>query len=315
MNDYLNVFSSLLGVDASEILIIEKSSQGLSQTCWFIETFNEQFVIKSFNNRNSLDKEKAVFQSLSDQNFIPKLLKQQQSYLLMPRVGEKTLADAPFNKEVKISIIAKLAAQFHFSWQDKVIPAVIKPLSLLSLVHGLVKEARFSASNENHLFQQVHQLVNHVEKLQSGAFNPVVCHGDLNLANVLISEKQQWLIDFESVSFMPIEYDLAMLLAVNEYSIDNMDNVVNAYQQAVGPAGNNIILNKELIWFYYQLTLLINGCWYLAEHKTTPNVLLFNRAMSQFKAFCLCDEKRHHDYVVKNLIPSTHLSMSLTHFC
>lgn len=126
-----------------------------------------------------------------------------------------------------------------------------------------------NVTNKNHSKEQV---------------NSVICHGDLNFSNILLHEEKTRLIDFESISLMPVEYDIAMMLAVNELPISYHEKACLYYSSTLTHSeGVVTTINKHLIEHYYFLAALINGLWYLSEYHQSPSHSKFySKAMAQF---------------------------------
>ncbi len=133
-------------------------------------------------------------------------------------------------------------------------------------------------------------LINATEQVTE--FRPVFCHGDANFSNVLAlentmvadDEKCYLLIDFECACIAPKEYDVAMLMAVNGISLSKIEIMHRLYLQAfieLNPQKNsleivdntpeiihyNAELSLALVMRYYDLSLLINGLWYMSQYQ------------------------------------------------
>ena len=80
---------------------------------------------------------------------------------------------------------------------------------------------------------------------------------------------------------MPVEYDIAMMLAVNELTTNELQYVCERYQHYAQNSSVNE-LNETLIEHYYLFALIINGLWYLGKYKETNESVLLEKANAQF---------------------------------
>ena len=105
-----------------------------------------------------------------------------------------------------------------------------------------------------------------------------LCHGDLNFNNLIVDQLSSGrLIDFESACLAEVEFDLAMLVAVNLLTDIDLNHLVSQYRES----RRNILLTNQSIKCQYQesddvastkkvtrylfFCYLINGLWYLLE--------------------------------------------------
>jgi thiamine kinase-like enzyme len=164
------------------------------------------------------------------------------------------------------------------------------------------------------VLQELAQLENEV-----GQSKEVFCHGDANFSNVIKLENSHsinvnsryQLIDFECACIAPIEYDIAMMMAVNEIKISKVKWVVaqyseqqknqqyspcisktdRGYQQENQPVIVDNIANTmdvlgntatSKVTRYYYLSLIINGLWYLSQYQQRKLEKYKNLANKQF---------------------------------
>ncbi|WP_448555146.1 phosphotransferase [Thalassotalea montiporae] len=103
------------------------------------------------------------------------------------------------------------------------------------------------------------------QQLQHSA-NLVVVHGDLNYTNLLVSQTNKntdaYIIDFESVALAPIEYDLGMLMAINNVPLSLTELTVKKYLKS-SPKLREI--NLEKVTRYVFISSIINWLWFLGQ--------------------------------------------------
>ncbi|WP_181901463.1 phosphotransferase [Thalassotalea euphylliae] len=102
-------------------------------------------------------------------------------------------------------------------------------------------------------------------QLQHSA-NLVVVHGDLNYTNLLVSQTNKdidaCIIDFESVAIAPIEYELGMLMAINNVPLSLTSLTVKKYLKS-SPKLREI--NLEEVTRYVFISSVINWLWFLEQ--------------------------------------------------
>jgi thiamine kinase-like enzyme len=137
-----------------------------------------------------------------------------------------------------------------------------------------------------------------------GQSNEVFCHGDANFSNVIKLENstaddadfRYQLIDFECACIAPIEYELGMMMAVNEIESSKIEWLITQYatqqyhQQYSRSSSDTYTDNKKInhteivdnletmislprniitcyVTRYYVLSLIINGLWYFSKYQ------------------------------------------------
>lgn len=95
--------------------------------------------------------------------------------------------------------------------------------------------------------------------LNQAKSSQVLCHGDLNFSNILSGEKEQnWLIDFECTQIAPIEFDIAMFIAINNINPEGIKDVLSLYNRFYpAPVLNSDLVNGFVLYAHY-----INALWY-----------------------------------------------------
>ena len=179
----------------------------------------------------------------------------------------------------------------------------------LSLQQKNADNRYLSLAQQNRLQAIADVLLQELAQLKAGQSNDVFCHGDANFSNVIKKENSKkntdnsryQLIDFECACIAPIEYELAMLMAVNEIQSSKTEQIIALYcQLSSRPHSSNTLqqsrltnkenktinaaensmeivdnlavstvnsgyINKRLVTRYRYLGFIINGLWYLAQ--------------------------------------------------
>jgi thiamine kinase-like enzyme len=277
-------------------------TEGLNQQCVELRSTTKKYIIKRFNDSRSFEVERCIYNALKKSDISTQLIKaltfQDINYLLLEKLDGQSLCMTQMSQCEKILLASQILARFHFH----VLKASQKQLSTiktLSLKDILLKLA-YSASLTRKQLDLTTDIVSHsINRLENhlgdkvGRTASVCCHGDLNFSNIIANAGNLKVIDFEAASMMPAEYDIAMMLAVNELDESKIDvasqNYLDQYQACQDSATRiERLLDQPLIHAYYLIAILINGLWYLSKSShsdTSPahKTKLFEKACSQFR--------------------------------
>ena len=110
-----------------------------------------------------------------------------------------------------------------------------------------------------------------------------VCHGDINFTNILLSHQNQplkpyYLIDYECACLANVEYDIAMLLAVNHPNNAYHKAVIHLYEEF-----SSYKIDDKLVTRYLCFCYLINALWYFNKFKQTADQTMQKYAVKQFE--------------------------------
>lgn len=293
-----------LGLNDQEVNTISKTTEGLSQQCFIVELAHHSkplatalnlpavFVVKMFNYEQGYHNEITALKALSNEKLAPNLLHAERFnnsyYILMEYVSGKSLASSDYSEEDKLSRCLNLMAQFHqaFSYtlaEEKLFP-LLKPLDFTTLLQALFSAAKLDTTQKEKLLTISDKLIFQLNNLNLLDDNLVICHGDFNYSNVLISDMKNCIIDFECLSLMPREYDIAMMLAVNELFYVPHEQVITDYLRFHERSKSSVTrLDASLLNLFYQLALLINGLWYLSEYKKNHSSIYSEKANKQLQ--------------------------------
>jgi thiamine kinase-like enzyme len=153
--------------------------------------------------------------------------------------------------------------------------------------------------NQQHVTSLQHVALNitisKIVPLQAEHIDLVLCHGDINYENIRLSDsfkenyslEKTWLVDYECSYLAEAEYDIAMFIAVNELCVEDIDTVINSYNQySTVEVKVSINIDKAKVRTYLACCYLINGLWYFeaaAEGKQDQTLLA--KARQQFNLF------------------------------
>jgi len=171
----------------------------------------------------------------------------------------------------KLSVASRLLNQCHQLTLD------LPCLNIVQTINALLDHCHYQTEQINWVNDIAQQLANNITVTPK-----VVCHGDANFANMLISlEKKAYLLDFECACLADREFDLAMLLAINELD----DSCFSAVSRLYQVSEKSPLIDNALVMRYLPFCHLINALWYFNKSKQRNNAQLYQQALKQFDHF------------------------------
>jgi len=259
----------------TEIQDLSLLTDGFSHTCFKVITATNVFFVKKLNTATA-DGEANASLACAEQGISPHIVYLDKQWLITEFIDGSSLADAKINVDSKTVIALKLLASCNklvASEYYRAIPLLDTSQSVNAL---LINPTLVLAPHLDVLDKLTHSLTDSIKSLicKTQALN-VLCHGDVNFTNVILGKDQRsWLIDFECAHKAPVEFDLAMFIAVNDIPINQLKNVIYSYTTLVP----SISINLDLLHHYLLYSFYINGLWYLDNN-------LQSLAISQWSAF------------------------------
>lgn len=259
------MFEQISKLDCFTVLTsIEEVDTGLSSQCFRVLADDKAFFAKHITSPNEV----SICIQASKQGISPDVYYHDQHWLISPFIDGKNLALSQQSTEQKITVAVKLMLECH---KINALPTTLMPVDI---INELIYQPHFSTAQQADLTQLAGQLI----KPLSQGVNTVCCHGDLNFSNVLITAKSEaLLIDFECACSAPIEYDLAMFIAVNNIENHEIAMVLQCYQQ-----GASIPINHQLLNSYQKFCYFINSLWYLNRFQMCHQLTYKSLAEQQF---------------------------------
>lgn len=297
----------------SRIRVIEI---GLSQPCFEVKYDSKNYFAK-YLIADSI--EPLASQLAASHGLSPKPVYVDDNWLITEFIAGEGLEQCHQPEAEKLTVMLALLARCHRIPSDisdsqyyltaQVVLARMQKslpkLDITTIIRQILQHTELSSTQEQvltpllTLLQQ--NLAKAIEKVPS--VTQVFCHGDANFSNVIVGEsdteksaKVYQLIDFECACIAPIEYDLAMLMAVNGIDASKITMVNASYQQALislnhqekaleivdnlsGKITTIENISVNLVTRYLDLSLLINGLWYLSHYQS--------RKQSQYKLLAI----------------------------
>tara|TARA_R110001583_G_scaffold59932_2_gene178294 strand:- start:13577 stop:14518 length:942 start_codon:yes stop_codon:yes gene_type:complete len=236
----------------TQIASISKIVSGLSQHCFKVAADNKVYFAKTISNNTEV----SVTESAGKSGLSPSLVYHDQHWLITHFIDADNLALNTLKPDNKIHHAIKLMVQCH---QLNVKPA---ELSAKDIIKSLLHNSPYPMGQKTGLLKLADVILAPLNKSR----NSVCCHGDLNFSNVLINlEQRTWLIDYECACTAPIEYDLAMFIAVNSLASDDITLIIEQYEVQSAVDVDSKLLNDYLLFCYF-----INALWYFnTYHEKT----------------------------------------------
>ncbi len=325
----MNALCSLPYFANKNITKIAVISEGLSQPCFRVLVDNNVYFAKHLTSGNA---EISANQLATQYGIAPKLIYGEGEWLITEFIPGELLQYCNISEDEQLAVLLSLLVKCH-RLPASVIQTNVKsnkaetPQATLSIPQLAIEEtisqlfedlslqqqnadnSYLSLSQQNRLQATIDLLLQELAQLKVGQSNDVFCHGDANFSNVIKKENSKkntdnscyQLIDFECACIAPIEYELAMLMAVNEiqsskteqiialycqlssqlhYSnspqlsrlTNEENNTINAAENCMEIVDNLTVstvdsgwINRLLVTCCGNLSLVINGLWYLSQ--------------------------------------------------
>lgn len=290
-----NALKSLLCFNG--IVELELLTGGMSHTCVKVTTSDQIYLAKKLNQDTAITEISAAL-ICANKGLSPAIIYHSEEWLVTEFITGATLGESTLNCSEKITTALMLMAKLH-----QLPPLIEQPIPALNTTKAVnclfTKPTSFSPQERLILKAITESLSSDINAyIACCDVSSVVCHGDLNYTNILIdsnitnNEPKPWLIDFECSHLAPVEFDLAMFIAANNISPDQLSEVVNSYSTFYPHYRPRI----ELLTYYMLYSFFINGLWYIDNiNDSEANNLLRNLAIEQWSAFDVFASKQSID--------------------
>lgn len=255
MKNALNVLPCFTKIDKISVIRL-----GLSQSCFKVSADNKLYFAKTVTE----DIEVTMAVCASKSGLSPTVIYHDQDWLIYNFINAENLAQNTSDIEEKIEHVIKLMVQCH--------QLTIKPTKLApkNIINSLVNNAYYTSLQKSALLQFAEIIL-----IPLNNKNSVCCHGDLNFSNIIINQAQRtWLVDYECACTAPIEFDLAMFVAVNNIDSNEITTIIEQYQ-----VQSPVNIDQQLLNHYLSFCYFVNALWYFntyheKTHTKDKSVLL-----------------------------------------
>lgn len=259
----------------NQIESISTITSGLSQHCFKVNADNNVYFAKTINDNT----ETSVTAYAGKSGLSPNITYHDQDWLICRFIKADNLTQSALPIDDKIYYALTLMVKCH---QLSVKPPELSPKGI---INSLLNNSHYSTLQKTTLLALADLIIVPINNNKNG----VCCHGDLNFSNVLINvEQRTWLVDYECACTAPIEYDLAMCIAVNGLT-DKTSIIIEQYQIYSSVKIDLLLLNAYLLFCSF-----INALWYCNTYheKAQPEecmsenkLALLKHAQQQWSAF------------------------------
>ncbi len=304
---------------------------GLSQSCFRVQVDEHQYFAKHITSGAT---EILANKLAADSDVAPKLVYAEGDWLISEFLSGELLENTQLSEDEQLTVILSLLTKCHrlpFSSSNlnsqiansksantlvNHSASVLPRLEIEQIISQLFQELssqqpdvlnqQISLTEVNRLMTTAESALQDLAQIRAEVrqSNEVFCHGDANFSNVIKLENstttdavlRYQLIDFECACIAPIEYELGMLMAVNEIENSKIKWVIAQYSdqqsnqqywQSISETyidnqqGNHteivdnleqmMTLSRNITTYrvtrYYALSLIINGLWYLSKYQ------------------------------------------------
>lgn len=247
--------------------VITPLTTGLSHRCYKVKNLAKCYFVKRLNEGTANTEINALsfLQTTSNPKLTVEIICYKNQWLVTDFIEEPAFLNK--SKNDKIDTCLALMTKLHGISLDNPNKILEFPLPKLT-VEGTAKELilKIQTLDDNTLSTlnayacKLAELIN--TKHNAGAVTPVLCHGDINFGNILTSQKSDvdsYLIDFECALIGPIEYDIAMFIAVNILGHEVLPTIIGKYHTLNNHHNADVKLVECLLLYCH----FINGLWYL----------------------------------------------------
>jgi len=269
----MNLLKSLSCFD--DVVDISPISAGLSHSCFKVITPLQSYFAKRLHLKTA---QQELFCSVHTAQFglSPNIIYHDNDWLVTEFIDGITLDKARLCTNDKLPIALSLMAKLHM------LPPQSNTQTLNSINTTTLAKNLFTNCESLELFQRstlknINQILSlTIDKQQGHSVAPnVLCHGDINYSNIMLVpesgksnrsdvllDDRSWLLDFECAQLAPVEFDIAMFIAVNNIPFDLVDEVVAHYLEQ----SPEFIPNYRLLDNYILYSFFINALWYFTSN-------------------------------------------------
>jgi len=265
---------------------ISQINSGLSGHCFKVQTQQRLYFAKSLQHSHAAHIELQLHQQAAKEGLSPAICYRDQNWLITDFNQGDELSKAELSLEDKLGIAVELMFQFH-QLPSEQLTECLSRLDITKTINDLLETNLYSSSQIDLITQIGQQLADNLI-VEYTTF----CHGDINFTNVLVAQNTQliydkkvhFLIDFECACLADVEYDIAMLLAINTIDKQYHQLTIDRYK-ALSKNDKNMKIPPKKVTRYLCFCYLINGLWFYNKFKQKQDNNMLFCATTQFNLF------------------------------
>lgn len=246
---------------------------GLSQSSYKVLADGQQYFAKCVDNFY-LGNEIAITQHAAKHMQTPKVVYQQKHWLISEFIIGDNLAQSSLDIAEKIQRAITLMHQCHQLMRlGHTLNAGDHPIDTLNTddiainLLNAAKEGTYSTQQHTQLLSSITAITQFINRQKAQlSRDDVFCHGDINFSNIMVDTHQTpWLIDFECCCIAPIEFDIAMFVAINTLDYQQTPSLIKRYESLQA----HCHIDRTLVDGYLSYCYLINALWYTNTANST----------------------------------------------
>jgi len=282
------LLKSLSALDCfKKITKVTEVTGGLSHPCFKVEADDMSYFAK-MTSGEQLETELILAKIAAVNGLTPAIFFHDQQWLISRYIEGENLSIKKVPLLEKVITSVDLMIKFHqltTTCPHQINVKTISTLSIIDIINDLLKpnsqNQPSSHVNRNPTLsakitkfgREIALLItpNFAAEKSQTSNNIVCCHSDMNFSNVLSDDdyddkysdnKSAWLIDFEYACFAPAEFDLAMLIAINNIPKTLTSAIIDLYEQQA-----SFSINRKQLQYFVLFCYLINGLWYYNQYQ------------------------------------------------
>jgi len=259
-----------------KIIQVHMLYSGLSAQTFKVQTQQGEFFAKHIDAGLYVSTEVQCNLITAAQGLTPNVIYYNKQWLVSDFIQGENIANLTMCLDDKLDIVTSLMVSLH---QQSI---NLPPLNIKQTITDLLNPLYYQPTQIILLRKIAHQLDLSIQVKPN-----YVCHGDANFSNVLLAKNENnkpYLVDFECACKADIEFDLAMLLAINNLDKSSY-KAAFYYYESHSTLYRKTKINTDLVMRYLGFSFLINALWFYNRFQQNSTNTYYNRAKQQFSLF------------------------------
>ena len=249
--------------------------QGDSHHCFKVVDQKKSYFVKYFHHIEHCHQYNQLNKIAADIGLAPALIYNDKCWQVYQFIEGSSLNLCSLPLKQKIEHCLTLMVACH----QKIDVTRLTQIPVLNIFEVIKPLTQHLTDDQQRLISKINGMLNNTLLI-----NPsVLCHGDINFSNIILANKP-WLVDFECACIADKEFDLAMMLSVNELLSEATPSVIDSSIDYYNERSSaNSLIDKEKLMYYLAFSFVINGLWYFERDKN--NSRFKHKAFKQFNYF------------------------------
>ena len=251
--------------------------QGDSHHCFKVVDQNKCYFVKYFDHIEHSHQYNQLNKIVADIGLAPALIYNDKFWQVHQFIEGSSLNLWPLSLKEKVEHCLTLMVACH----QKIDVTKLTQVPVLNFFEVIKPLTKHLTNDQQSLINKIIDMLNNTLLISPS----VLCHGDINFSNIILANKP-WLLDFECACIADKEFDLAMMLSVNELLSEATPSVIDSSIDYYNERSSaNSIIDKEKVMRYLVFSFIINGLWYFESYNNKKDSRLKHKAFKQFNYF------------------------------